>query len=159
RSRPAATMSSVDLPEPDGPTRPTASPAPIFTPMSLRICTRAAPRPSERLTPESEIAERGATEVSFMRSVLRLFGRTCPRSYGKTGGAVQTGRIVARALAGALALSYALALSGPAGAADQPVRIVALGDSLTAGLGLARTDAFPAKLEAALRARGIAVTS
>ena len=38
------------------------------------------------------------------------------------------------------------------------MRIVAFGDSLTAGLGLARADAFPAKLEAALRAKGIAVT-
>jgi len=45
-----------------------------------------------------------------------------------------------------------------ANAAERPVRIVALGDSLTAGFGLARQDAFPAKLEAALRARGIAVT-
>jgi acyl-CoA thioesterase-1 len=40
------------------------------------------------------------------------------------------------------------------GAADRPVRIVALGDSLTAGYGLASADAFPTKLQAALRARG-----
>jgi acyl-CoA thioesterase-1 len=40
------------------------------------------------------------------------------------------------------------------GAADRPVRIVALGDSLTAGYGLPAADAFPAKLQAALRARG-----
>jgi acyl-CoA thioesterase I len=45
-----------------------------------------------------------------------------------------------------------------ANAAEAPVRIVAFGDSLTAGFGLARQDAFPAKLEAALRAKGIAVT-
>jgi len=44
-----------------------------------------------------------------------------------------------------------------AAAADRPVRIVALGDSLTAGLGLAANEAFPAKLEQALRAKGIAV--
>jgi acyl-CoA thioesterase-1 len=39
-------------------------------------------------------------------------------------------------------------------AAAEPVRIVALGDSLTAGLGLAESEAFPVKLEAALKANG-----
>ena len=37
RSRPAMTISSVDLPDPEGPTRPTASPRPILRSMSLRI--------------------------------------------------------------------------------------------------------------------------
>jgi acyl-CoA thioesterase-1 len=46
----------------------------------------------------------------------------------------------------------------PAAAADKPVTIVALGDSLTAGLGLAAKDAFPARLQAALAAKGIAAT-
>lgn len=36
----------------------------------------------------------------------------------------------------------------------EPIRIVAYGDSLTAGYGLAAEHAFPARLEAALRARG-----
>jgi acyl-CoA thioesterase I len=84
-----------------------------------------------------------------MRSVLRLFGRPGPRSYGKAGRTVQIGRIVALALA--------CALLPAAAKAEDPVRIVALGDSLTAGFGLARQDAFPAKLEAALRQKGIAV--
>jgi acyl-CoA thioesterase I len=46
-------------------------------------------------------------------------------------------------------------LSSPASEAEtrEPV-IVALGDSLTSGLGLPETEAFPAKLEQALRARG-----
>jgi acyl-CoA thioesterase-1 len=44
-----------------------------------------------------------------------------------------------------------------ASAAERPVKIVALGDSLTAGLGLAAKDAFPAKLEKALKAKGLAV--
>ena len=39
----------------------------------------------------------------------------------------------------------------------QPVTILALGDSLTAGLGLEASEAFPARLEAALRARGLDV--
>ena len=38
--------------------------------------------------------------------------------------------------------------------AAEPLRIVAFGDSLTAGLGLSEKDAFPVKLEAALKAKG-----
>nr|WP_273510388.1 arylesterase [Phreatobacter oligotrophus] len=40
----------------------------------------------------------------------------------------------------------------------RPVTIVALGDSLTAGYQLPPADAFPVKLQAALRAKGIAAT-
>jgi acyl-CoA thioesterase-1 len=53
-----------------------------------------------------------------------------------------------------LALS---AIVGPSIAADRPIRIVVLGDSLSAGLGLAVQDALPAKLERALKAKGVAV--
>jgi acyl-CoA thioesterase I len=49
-----------------------------------------------------------------------------------------------------------LAMLAPAAAAE-PVRIVALGDSLTAGLGLPANAAFPARLEQALKAKGLAV--
>jgi len=38
----------------------------------------------------------------------------------------------------------------------RPMRIVVVGDSLSAGLGLTADDAFPAKLETALKAKGIA---
>jgi len=37
----------------------------------------------------------------------------------------------------------------------KPVQIVALGDSLTVGYGLPNGDAFPTKLQAALKAKGI----
>jgi acyl-CoA thioesterase-1 len=39
----------------------------------------------------------------------------------------------------------------------KPIKMVVLGDSLSAGLGLAGSDAFPAKLQKALRAKGIPV--
>jgi acyl-CoA thioesterase-1 len=55
------------------------------------------------------------------------------------------------------ALALAVPLAGPAAGADRPVRIVALGDSLTAGLGLPANAAFPARLEQALNAKGVAV--
>jgi acyl-CoA thioesterase-1 len=42
-------------------------------------------------------------------------------------------------------------------AAEHPVNIVAFGDSLTAGYGLAANDAFPAQLQRALNAKGVAV--
>ena len=41
--------------------------------------------------------------------------------------------------------------------AEAPVRIVAFGDSLTAGLGLPEKDGFVPRLQAALAAKGIAV--
>ena len=42
-------------------------------------------------------------------------------------------------------------------AADRPVKIVALGDSLTAGYGLDRQSAFPEQLGKVLKGKGIAV--
>jgi acyl-CoA thioesterase-1 len=48
-----------------------------------------------------------------------------------------------------------MVMAWPALAADRPVRIVAFGDSLTAGLGLPAQNAFPAKLQAALKAKGL----
>ena len=42
-------------------------------------------------------------------------------------------------------------------AADRPLKIVALGDSLMAGYQLPGSDAFPAQLEKALREKGVAV--
>lgn len=50
-----------------------------------------------------------------------------------------------------------LAFALPATAQDRPVKIVALGDSLTAGFGLSANDAFPAKLQSALKAKGLNV--
>lgn len=66
----------------------------------------------------------------------------------------------ARGAARAAALVFAALLCGPAApaasaAADGPLRILMLGDSLTAGYGVAPADALPARLEAALRARGV----
>jgi len=63
-------------------------------------------------------------------------------------------RPIARLPALVLSLVALLALSA-APAAAETLRIVALGDSLTAGYGLPRAaEAFPARLEAALKARG-----
>jgi acyl-CoA thioesterase-1 len=56
------------------------------------------------------------------------------------------------------AAALMIAGAAPAMAQERPVKIVALGDSLTAGAGLAAGDAFPAKLERALRAKGLAAT-
>ena len=57
------------------------------------------------------------------------------------------------AVAASLALVSAAAQPGSAG---RPVKIVALGDSLTAGLGLPADAAFPARLARALAQKGIA---
>jgi len=74
------------------------------------------------------------------------------RSYGWRRVAVQ---IPCAALC-ALALAI-VALPRPAAAApDAPVKIVALGDSLTAGYGLLEQDGFVPRLQAALAAKGVA---
>jgi len=68
--------------------------------------------------------------------------KTKPPSYGHLRLFVQ-----------ALAFAAALAMI-PHAAAARTLRLVALGDSLTAGLGLPPGKAFPDRLEAALRAKG-----
>jgi acyl-CoA thioesterase I len=75
-----------------------------------------------------------------------------PRSYGTNPVGVQ--RLAAWVL---LALFWVLA-PNVVKAAERPVNIVVLGDSLSAGLGLPVEDAFPAKLAGALKAKGVAAT-
>jgi acyl-CoA thioesterase-1 len=89
-----------------------------------------------------------------MGSLSIVTGRALSRSYGKEAALVHSLQAVLAAL-----LSGALLWAAPvaAQASDRPVKIVALGDSLTAGYGLSREEAFPEKLEKALKAKGIAV--
>ncbi len=60
-------------------------------------------------------------------------------------------------------LALILAMAGtafaqtPAAARTKPIKIVVLGDSLSAGLGLSASAAFPARLKKALEANGIEV--
>jgi acyl-CoA thioesterase-1 len=68
------------------------------------------------------------------------------RSYGNRAAPVQH---IAAVLV-TIACLFASAL-----ARAEPVKIVALGDSLTAGYGLPVADAFPTKLQAALKAKGV----
>jgi acyl-CoA thioesterase-1 len=62
-----------------------------------------------------------------------------------------------------LVLGLALATAGtafaqaPALEATKPIKLVVLGDSLSAGLGLPASAAFPARLQKALRIKGIMV--
>ena len=65
---------------------------------------------------------------------------------------VRKGAVALRQVAALLAFFGFVTLALPAQA--EPIRLVAFGDSLTAGLGLPGNEAFPAKLQAALKARG-----
>jgi acyl-CoA thioesterase-1 len=83
-----------------------------------------------------------------MESLARPGSNVAPRSYGNWGRLVQR-------FAAALAVVGVVA-SGAA-AVEKPFKIVALGDSLTAGYQVPASAAFPAQLEKALRAKGAAV--
>jgi acyl-CoA thioesterase-1 len=94
-----------------------------------------------------------------MQLLTRVSGvyRHFIRSYELFRGEVQpASRRIAVTFACLVAAAMTLAMR-PALAQDKPLKIVALGDSLTAGYGLSGGDAFPAKLAAALQAKGIAV--
>lgn len=77
--------------------------------------------------------------------------RAEPETYGAMGAALQavSSHIIVTIL---LALMAVFLSARPAPA--ETIRLVALGDSLTAGYDLPADAAFPARLEAALRARG-----
>jgi len=57
----------------------------------------------------------------------------------------------------AFLLAAGMLVAANAAAAEPPVKVVALGDSLTAGFNLPASAAFPARLEQVLRAKGYAV--
>ena len=65
-------ISSVDLPEPEGPTSPTASPRPTASEMPFRTCTRAGPRPRLRSTASSVMAASVAAAPVLRASVPGL---------------------------------------------------------------------------------------
>jgi acyl-CoA thioesterase I len=73
-------------------------------------------------------------------------------SYGVAVSGVQSA-----ILAAALSAFLGLFLTGITQAADTPIKLVALGDSLTAGHNLPASAAFPVRLERALRAKGYVV--
>src|SRR5262245_40466794 len=93
-----------------------------------------------------------AIEVSFMGSL-----RSClPRSYGNR-------RRLVKRFVGIATLAWVFASACGAGVAqdrqaDRPLKIVAFGDSLTAGFQLPQSNAFPVRLEGALKAKGYAVS-
>lgn len=72
------------------------------------------------------------------------------RSYGWRGAARQI------AIVAALSAGFGVAAAAQQAAGPSPVKIVALGDSLTAGYGLSDKDGFVPRLQAALTAKGIA---
>ena len=74
--------------------------------------------------------------------------RAQSRSYGKVRLGVQFAALMTL-------ISLLVFGAGVRAQAETPIKIVALGDSLTAGFGLPADAAFPAKLQRALRTRGI----
>jgi acyl-CoA thioesterase-1 len=88
----------------------------------------------------------------WRRADLRL--SLALRSYGNRSGKVQR-------FAAALVIAFGAWIAQPmtdwAVAAERPIKIVALGDSLTAGYQLPESATFPTQLEQALKAKGLAV--
>ena len=149
-------MSKVDLPEPDGPTRPTASPLPILQIDVFEDMDAGGAAPEREVdtvkasSPAVAVAGPSRRAESFRGSLVATASRA-PPSYG-------TGRGASSALARCWS---AIAWCGSAAsaaelrlAAETPVQIVALGDSLAAGFGLPAAEAFPAKLGARTQGQG-----
>ena len=115
---------------------------------------RAAPLRNERLTPLSAIAlpVKGGPDVSFI-----FLADQCPApsSRARSYGGLKKLRHIARAAV--CSVAFIAALAAPVAHAATPIKVVALGDSLTAGLGLPAKDGFVARLQAALAAKGNAV--
>jgi acyl-CoA thioesterase I len=83
-------------------------------------------------------------------------------SYGSSTGAVEglSPKFMHMIVWGSLLILALLGVEpvfaqSAAAIATQPIKMVVLGDSLSAGLGLSSADAFPAKLQKALKAKGI----
>src|SRR5579859_7268975 len=133
RSNPAITIRRLDLPDPDGPTTPKVSPARTDRSMSARILTWPAGPASVRETFSSK------TDGSTRDAVMKAFSMRW------------------RALSAYGLLALIVNLTAPAASAA-PIRILAFGDSLTAGYNLPPGQSFADQLETALKAKGYDVT-
>ena len=160
RSSPVITISSVDLPDPDGPSRPTASPRPIFRSMSLEDMH---PR---RAAAEREVDAAQRHRIASERMPRRVI-HVCSRPAPVMGDAWQViwvrERLAPNAAccrAAALCCVLLAARRGyrasrrPSG--DRPSRSWRSAIRLTAGFGLPRSDGFVPRLQAALSAKGLA---
>src|ERR1700730_10505764 len=96
---------------------------------------------------------RPASEVGSMRL-------SWARSYGLFGAAVERQSWMFMHM---LVLGMVLTAAGtafaqaPAAAETKPIKLVVLGDSLSAGLGLSASYVFPSRLQKSLEAKGISV--
>lgn len=84
-----------------------------------------------------------------MRRAATRYGRLPPR--------IQPSPRIWAALLLIVASLGTLAMNGPSAAQSGTVKLVALGDSLTAGYNLPGSAAFPSVLETMLRAKGVSV--
>src|SRR5207253_10327778 len=115
--------------------------------------------PSERLTLEMEMVS-GPTPVSAgdsMRlSMARSYGTSAARVEGLKRMFAHIRVLIMALMTAGLVLAQAQA-QVPATAPAKPVKMVVLGDSLSAGLGLSASAAFPARLQKALDDKGIKI--
>jgi acyl-CoA thioesterase I len=85
------------------------------------------------------------------------------RSYGTSAGAVERPRRILRRMFAHMLVLGTVVMAGtafaqsPAAGDAKPIKMVVLGDSLSAGLGLPGSSAFPVRLQKALKDKGIAV--
>src|SRR5438552_17852892 len=135
RSKPAMTIIMVDLPEPEGPATPTVSPRATARFRPRRILTSPAALASFRWTSLSRIIAASSAEAVAMRLRVPLASRLVHAALG--------------------ALLLHLATPALPAASGGPLKILALGDSLTAGYGLPANDGFTAQLGRALKGAGI----
>src|SRR5579885_3711779 len=99
---------------------------------------RAAPRPSDKLTPLNAMAApaKGCPDVSFM---CPADPHPSPSINARSYGGARGWRHIVHAAIGGLAVAAVTIVGAPAA---PPIKIVALGDSLTAGLGLPASEGF-----------------
>src|SRR6516162_10276374 len=123
--------------------------------------TRAAPRPSDRLTPPSITASSAnrCAETSFMlenRSVRTGSSKSVRvRSYGWRQAFYQITTFCSLFFLVATMAQAVREVAAEGTVAEAPIYIVALGGSLTADYGLPAKDGFVPRLQAALAAAGV----
>ena len=130
----------------------------VTRPPTMGATTRfimSAPVPSERLTFEMVMVSgsRPANDEGSMRlSMVRSYGTSAAAVEGRLGMFVHI-----LVLSMALMTAQTALAETPAAVPAKPIKMVVLGDSLSAGLGLPAPAAFPARLQKALKAKGIDV--